>query len=182
MRMTFSAAPPCAGPDSAAIARGDRGVQVGIGARDHARGERRGVRAVLRMQDHVEVHESRGVARWALALQHVKEVRRMAERPVRRDRLAAVANMLVRGDYHRHLRRQPHALAQRAVGPICRRPRDRTRRAPIPRCAAHPSDAPPCTVRIMSSICARQRARGFELARRTRPSSARDGSSPCSSR
>ena len=44
----------------------------------------------------------------------------MPETRIRRHRLAAVADVLVRGDDHRHLRGEPHALAQRGRGRFVR--------------------------------------------------------------
>jgi len=97
---------------------GDRRVQIRLGAGDHARGERRSVRAVLGVQDHVHVHEARRFRSRALSLQHVQEVGGMAQSRIRRHRRAAVADVIVRSDDHRHLRREPETLAQRGRGRV----------------------------------------------------------------
>jgi len=91
----------------------DRSVEVGFGAGDDSRGERRRVRTVLGMQDHVDVHESRGIGARPFALQHPQEIRRMRKSGIGRNDIAVVAKVLVRGDDHRHLRGETSSLAQR---------------------------------------------------------------------
>ena len=93
--------------------RRDRGMQIGLGADHHAGRERRGVGAVLGVQDEIAVDQLRGVAARLLALEHPQEIGGVTERIVGRDRLEPGADARMGGDDHRHLRAQPHALAQR---------------------------------------------------------------------
>jgi hypothetical protein len=105
-------------PGQSGDRRRDRSVQVRLGPGDDARRERRGVRAVLGVQDHVGIHQPRRVRAGALAEKHVEEVGGVPERIIGRDGRAAVADLLVRGDDHRHLGGQPHGLAQRGGGGV----------------------------------------------------------------
>ena len=70
---------------------------------------------MLRVQHHVDIHEPRGIGAGFLALQHVEKIGGVPKARVGRHRLAAVADVLVRRDDHRHLGREPDALAQRRV-------------------------------------------------------------------
>ena len=91
--------------------RGDGGMEVRLGAYHHPRREGGRVRAVLGMQHHVGVHKRAGVLARGLPLEHVKEIRGVAEPRARRYRVPAVAHVVMRAHDHRHLRRQPDALA-----------------------------------------------------------------------
>ena len=91
--------------------RGDAGVQIRLGAHHHPRGERRRIRAVLGVQHHVGVHQRRSVLARRLVLEHVEEIRGVAEPGARRHRSSALADVVVCGHDHRHLRREPDALA-----------------------------------------------------------------------
>ena len=98
--------------------RNDRGMQIRLGADHHARGERRSIRAVLGMQNEIAVDQLRGIGARFLAGQHPEQIGGVAERRVGGDRLLAGADARMRGDDHRHLRRQPHGLAQRRLARI----------------------------------------------------------------
>ena len=86
-------------------------MQVRLGADHHPGGERRSVRAVLRVQHHVGVHQRRGILAGPLALEHVEKVGGVAELPARRHRVASLADVVVRGHDHRHLGGEPDPLA-----------------------------------------------------------------------
>ena len=96
----------------------DGGVEIGFGACHHPRRERRCIRAVLGVQDHVDVHQARGIGAWRDAFQHVEKVRSVPQARIRRHRFAAMADVLVGRHDHRHLRGQPDALAQRRFGRV----------------------------------------------------------------
>ena len=88
-----------------------RGIQVGLGAYDHAAGERRGVGFVLGIQDEHGVEGAgRGVVR-GLAGQHVAVVGGVAEVGARRDRLLALLQARLGRHDGGHLGRQGHGLA-----------------------------------------------------------------------
>ena len=89
-------APPCSGPGERADRADDRGAEVGAGRRDHARGERRRVEAVVDRGDEVLLDRGRVLGRRLLALHHVEVVRgvargRRAARPARGPGAAATA-------------------------------------------------------------------------------------------
>ena len=68
----------------------ERRVDVGERRRRHARGKRRSVQLVIRVQHQRDVERARWpVALGPLAGQHVQEIRRMTEHRIRLDRTAA---------------------------------------------------------------------------------------------
>ena len=103
--MTFSAAPPCAGPLSAAIAAATAACRLAS-----VPATTRAVKAEA--LDEVGVHQRCGVVAGWLAVQHVQEVGGVAEVGVRFDRVAAVADVVVGCDQRRHLRGDAVAFAQ----------------------------------------------------------------------
>ncbi len=107
--------------------RGHRRVQIGLGADDHPRGERGRVGAVLGVQHHVGVHELGGVFARFLSLEHVKKIRRVAELSAGRDGIASVANVVVGGDDHRHLRSQSNPFANGGLAGVVANFRIKTR-------------------------------------------------------
>jgi hypothetical protein len=93
--------------------RGDDGaVQVRLGADGDAGGKLEAFEpcSACRMKSTSASRAASGSG--LLALQHPQPVGGMAQRRVRIDRRAPVADRLVRGDDHRHLRCQPHAIAE----------------------------------------------------------------------
>jgi len=90
----------------------DGRVHVRAGACDHARGERRRVHLVLRVQDHGDVERTRLLLAWRLAVQHREEVLRVREARVGIDRLEALPAPVIAADDRRRLRDQSPGLAR----------------------------------------------------------------------
>ena len=92
-----------------------RCVQVGVSAGHYARGEGGCVGTVLGVQHHVHIHQCRGVIAGCLAADHVKEVGSMGKIRTGRDGSESVADPVVCGDDHRHLRGEPDRFADGGV-------------------------------------------------------------------
>ena len=73
------------------------------------------------MQNEIAVDQLRGVGARLLAGQHPEQIGGVTERLVGRDRFLPFADARMRGNDHRHLRCQPHGLAQGRFARIVRR-------------------------------------------------------------
>ena len=88
-----------------ALERADRGhdrrVKIGEGPGDDARGERRRVHLVLRVEDHRDVERTQLLLRRRLTAQHREEVLGVGERRIRWNRVQALPDSVVPGDDRR---------------------------------------------------------------------------------
>ena len=64
------------------------------------------------MQNEIAIDQLRGIGARLFPGQHPEQIGGVAERRIRSDRLLTDANARMGGDDHRHLRGQPHRLAQ----------------------------------------------------------------------
>ena len=73
---------------------------------------------MLGVQNEIAVDQLRGIAARLFALEHPQKIGGVAECRVGRHRLEPGTDARMGGDDHRHLRGQPHALAQRGLARI----------------------------------------------------------------
>ena len=125
---TGSGAPPCKRPGQRAIGAGDRHEQVRLRRGDDARGEGRGVHAVIADGDEIGV-ERRGLfAAGRVAAQHAQRVGGMAEHGDRRHRRLAAGMAHQRRRDHRHGAHQHGIGRQPRLGRAAPRPPRGSRR------------------------------------------------------